>query len=88
MTAMSWTAYIGAAALLLLAGISKLAGMVGVYEAVGIGQWLRYAAGSIEVMTAVSLLLPLPTSLGGIGLALTVAEAGCTHLALIAASAP
>jgi hypothetical protein len=40
-------------------------------------------AGSIEVTTAVSLLIPLPTSFAGIGLALTVAEAGLTYLALI-----
>jgi hypothetical protein len=87
MTTMSWTTYIGAAAPLLLAGMLKLAGAagtIGLYEAAGMGQWLRYVAGAIDVMTAVSLLIPLPASFAGIGLALSVAEAGCTHLALIA----
>jgi hypothetical protein len=40
-------------------------------------------AGSIEVMTAVLLLIPMPAFFGGIGLALTVVEVGFTHLALI-----
>ncbi len=56
---------------------------MGVYEAVGTGQWFRYVAGSIELMTAVSLLVPLPAFVAGIGLALTMVEAGFTDLALI-----
>ena len=70
MTTMLWTTHIAAAALLLLAGILKLAGAastIGLYEAVGIGQRFRYVAGSIEVMTAVLLLIPLPAFRAGIG---------------------
>ena len=81
-----WATYISAATLLLLAGTLKLAGAadtVGLYEAVGIGQWFRCVAGAIEVMTAVSLLIPLPALFAGTGLALTLAEAGFTGLALI-----
>jgi len=86
MTRILWPTYIAAAVLLLLAGMSKLAGIadtIGLYEAVGMGQGFRYIAGSIEVTTAVSLLIPLPTSFAGVGLALTVAEAGLTYFALI-----
>ena len=77
-----WATHITAAGLLLLAGIVKLAGTIGVYEAAGIGQWFRYVAGSIEVMTAVALLIPVPALVAGLGLALTVVEAGLTGLAL------
>jgi len=80
-----WATHISAAALLLVAGIMKLAGTaetMELYEAAGTGQWFRYLAGSIEVMTAVSLLIPLPAFVAGIGLALTVVEAGLTNLAL------
>jgi len=80
-----WATHMAAAGLLLLAGILKLAGTagtIGLYEAVGIGQWFRYVAGSIEVMTAVALLIPMPALVAGLGLALTVVEAGLTGLAL------
>jgi hypothetical protein len=83
-----WATHISAAALLLLAGVAKLAGTadtMGVYEAAGIGQLFRCLAGSIEVMTGLSLLIPVPAFVAGIGLALTVVEAGLTSLALQAA---
>ena len=86
MMRMLWPTYLAAAVLLLLTGMSKLAGnadTIALYEAIGMGQWFRYVAGSIEVTTAVSLLIPLPTSVAGIGLAFTVGEAGLTYLALI-----
>jgi len=81
-----WATHIAAAALLLLAGVAKLgrgADAIGLYEVVGIGQWFSYLAGSIEVMTAVSLLIPLPAFVAGIGLALTVVETGFTGLAFL-----
>jgi len=86
MTKLLWPSYIAAAALLLLAGMSKLAGTadtVELYEAAGMGQGFRYLAGAIELTTAISLLIPLPTSFAGLGLSLTVMEAGLTYLALI-----
>jgi hypothetical protein len=67
-------------------GRTRPADTIVLYEAIGMGQWFRYVAGSIEVTTAVSLLTPLPTSFAGIGLALTVVEAGLTYLALISHS--
>jgi putative oxidoreductase len=86
MTRILWPTYIAAAALLFLAGMSKLASIadtIVLYEAIGMGQWFRYVAGSIEVTTAVSLLVPSLTSVAGIGMSLTVVEAGLTYLALI-----
>src|SRR5258706_14594787 len=55
-----WIVQIATAAMFLLAGSSKLAGvpaMVGLFTAIGIGQWVRYLTGSIEVVS--SVLVPI-----------------------------
>jgi uncharacterized membrane protein YphA (DoxX/SURF4 family) len=68
------------------AGISKLAGvpqMVQVFDAIGFGQWFRYVTGSIEVLGAVLLLVPVTGFFGGLLLAATMACAVATHLVLI-----
>ena len=54
-----WVLQIGLAGMFLLAGSSKLLGdpaMVGLFDAIGIGQWFRYLTGLIEVGSAVALL--------------------------------
>ena len=56
-----WVAQIALAAMFLLAGSSKLLGapaMVGLFDAIGIGQWFRYLTGLIEVGSALALLVP------------------------------
>ena len=81
-----WATDFATAVILLLVGISKLAGTsdtMALYEAAGIAQGFRYVGGSIEVMTAVLLLIPSPALVAGIGLALTLLEAGFTNLALM-----
>jgi uncharacterized membrane protein len=32
--------------------------MVGLFDAIGIGQWFRYLTGGLEVLGAVALLVP------------------------------
>lgn len=71
------------------AGIAKLAGvpqMVQVFEAIGFGQWFRYATGVVEVGGAVLLLVPATGFLGGLLLAVTMVFAVATHLVLIGGS--
>ncbi len=44
-----------------MAGFSKLSGneqMVGLFEAIGLGQWFRYLTGTMEVAGAILLLIP------------------------------
>ena len=56
-----WILQIGAAGMFLMAGFSKLSGdpqMVGLFDAIGLGQWFRYLTGSLEVLGAVLLLIP------------------------------
>jgi len=66
-----WILQIAGAAMFLMAGTSKLtgaAGMVQVFAAVGLGQWLRYFTGVLEVAGAAALLVPAFAGLGALWL--------------------
>ncbi len=75
------------------AGSGKLLGsadMIALFDAVGIGQWFRYATGSLEVLGALLLIIPGTIALGAVLLACVMAGAVATHLAILhtAATAP
>ena len=58
-----WILQIGAAGMFLMVGFLKLSGdpqMVGLFDAIGVGQWFRYVTGSLEVAGAILLLSPTP----------------------------
>jgi putative oxidoreductase len=81
-----WALQIGAAAIFLAAGLSKLAGataMVQMFDAVGVGQWFRYLTGSIEVTAALMLLVPGLAFFGALALAAVMLGAIGTHLFVI-----
>src|SRR5438128_2966729 len=64
-----WILQIGAAGMFLMVGFLKLSGdprMVGLFDAIGLGQWFRYVTGSLEVMGAVLLLVPRLSGLGAL----------------------
>ena len=64
-----WAVQIALAGMFLLAGSSKLLSapaMVGLFDAIGIGQWFRYVTGSIEVVSAVALLVPAWAAFGAL----------------------
>ena len=85
-----WIVQIATAAMFLLAGSSKLAGvpaMVGVFDAIGIGQWFRYLTGSIEVVSAGALLVPSWAAFGALLLIPTMVGAVLTHLFIVGGSA-
>ena len=47
-----WILQIGAAGMFVMVGFFKLSGdpqMVGLFDAIGLGQWFRYVTGSFEV---------------------------------------
>ena len=70
----------------LTAGGSKLAGaapMAAMFAQIGIGQWLRYLTGTIEVISAVLLLIPSLAFFGAAALASTMVGATFTHLFII-----
>ena len=76
--------------MLILAGGLKLAGvpvMVALFDAIGIGQWFRYVTGSIEVVSAVALLVPSWAAFGALLLVPTMVGAVITHLLIVGGSA-
>src|SRR5476651_1013214 len=81
-----WVAQVGVAAMVLMAGANKLSGneqMVGMFQAIGFGQWFRYLTGSIEVIGGILLLVPSLTGIGGLITTGVFVGAVATHLFLI-----
>ena len=84
-----WAVQIPLAGMFLLAGGSKLLGdpaMVGLFDAIGIGQWFRYATGVIEVASALALLVPSLAVFGAVALVATMVGAVATHLFIVGGS--
>ena len=84
-----WLTQIVLAAMFVFAGGLKLTGapdMVGLFDAVGIGQWFRYVTGSIVVLSAVALLVPSWAAFGALLLIPTMAGAVFTHLFIVGGS--
>jgi putative oxidoreductase len=78
-----WVVQIGLALMFLMAGGNKLAGnamMVGLFDAIGIGQWFRYVTGALEVTGALLLVVPRVTGLGAALLLPVMLGAVSTHL--------
>ena len=60
-----WILQIGAAGMFLMVGFLKLSGdpqLVGLFEAIGLGQWFRYLTGTLEVAGALLLLIHTRTA--------------------------
>ena len=81
-----WTLQIVSAALFLFAGALKLTGapmMVQMFDTIGLGQWFRYVTGSLEVISAVLLLVPSLARFGALALSVTMVGAILTHLFIV-----
>jgi len=84
-----WAVQIALAAMFLLAGGSKLLGapeMVGLFAAIGIGQWFRYVTGLVEVSSAIALLVPSFAVFGALALVATMIGAITVHLFVVGGS--
>jgi putative oxidoreductase len=84
-----WILQIGAAGMFLMVGFFKLSGdprMVGLFDAIGLGQWFRYVTGSLEVLGAVLLLVPRLSGLGALLLMDVMLGAVPTHLFVVGGS--
>jgi uncharacterized membrane protein YphA (DoxX/SURF4 family) len=81
-----WVLQLGAAFMFFQAGYHKLSGdpmMVGLFDAIGIGQWFRYVTGGIEFGSAILLLIPGLSAFGAALLLPTMIGALLTHLVII-----
>jgi uncharacterized membrane protein YphA (DoxX/SURF4 family) len=84
-----WVLQIGAAGMFLMVGFFKLSGdprMVGLFDAIGVGQWFRYVTGSLEVLGAILLLIPRLSGLGALLLVGVMLGAVATHLFVVGGS--
>jgi putative oxidoreductase len=84
-----WTLQILSAAMFLFAGGLKLAGvpvMVQEFGVIGLGQWFRFFTGTIEVVSAVLLLIPSLAAYGAAALFVTMIGAIFTHLFIVGGS--
>jgi putative oxidoreductase len=85
-----WLTQIALAGLFLFSGGLKLTGapeLVALFDAIGIGQWFRYVTGSIEVVSAVALVVPAWAAFGALMLIPTMVGALVTHLFIVGGSA-
>jgi len=85
-----WLTQIALAGMFLFSGGLKLTGapaLVALFDAIGIGQWFRYLTGSIEVLSAVALLVPSWAAFGALLLIPTMVGAVFTHLFIVGGSA-
>jgi putative oxidoreductase len=81
-----WVVQIGAAAMFLMAGANKLSGneqMVGMFQAIGLGQWFRYLTGSLEIIGGILLFAPSLAGVGGLLMTGVFVGAVATHLLII-----
>ena len=77
------------AAVFLLAGSVKIFGlpmMVQEFQHMGLGKWFRYATGTLEVIGAITILMPGRAAFGAILLSCIMVGAILTHLFLIGGS--
>jgi putative oxidoreductase len=84
-----WILQIGAAGMFLMVGFLKLSGnpqLVGLFEAIGLGQWFRYLTGTLEVVGAILLLIPRVSGLSALMLAGVMACAVVTHVFIVGGS--
>jgi putative oxidoreductase len=84
-----WVGQFLIAAAFLMSGGSKFASapaMVGLFSAIGIGQWFRYVTATIEVGSAMALLVPSLAPYGALALVATMAGAVFTHLFVVGGS--
>jgi uncharacterized membrane protein len=81
-----WALRIVMAVAIAPAGVLKIAGaqvMVDLFAAVGVGQWLRYVTGALEIAGAVGLLIPLLSGLAAAGLVALLAGATITNIFVV-----
>jgi uncharacterized membrane protein YphA (DoxX/SURF4 family) len=84
-----WVLQIAAAGMFLMVGFLKLSGnpqLVGLFEAIGLGQWFRYLTGTLEVVGAILLLIPRTSGLSALMLAAVMACAVGTHIFIVGGS--
>jgi putative oxidoreductase len=82
----AWAFQILAATQFFLTGLDKLSDappMVQLFATVGLGQWLRYVTGVIEIAGSIALLVPSLVLVGAALLAMTMVGALVAHFTVL-----
>jgi len=85
-TDVAWAFQVLAAAQFFVTGLDKISDapvMVQLFATVGFGQWFRYFTGTIEIVSAVLLLMPRVVVLGAALLAITMIGALVAHMTIL-----
>jgi uncharacterized membrane protein len=85
-----WTLQVLLALQFASGGVLKLAGdpaMVAMFADIGVGQWLRYLVGGLEIAGALGLLVPRLSGLAALGLVGLMVGAAATN-ALVLGTSP
>lgn len=72
-----------------MAGLAKVGSdqaMVEMLAAIGVGQWLRYVVGALELAGAVGVVVPRLSGLAALGLACLIAGASVTNVFVLGTS--
>src|SRR5467141_4161655 len=80
-----WVLQSLAAAAFLIAGATKHAGAINLatFEKIGLGQWLRYFIGGLEMVGAILIMVPRTAALAAAVLAATMIAAVVMHLFIV-----
>ena len=84
-----WALQVLLTAAFVMAALPKLTGdpaMIDLFDAIGAGQWLRYAIGILELAGAIGLLIPRLCGLAALGLTLLLVGATLTNIVALHAS--
>src|SRR5712691_2043151 len=81
-----WTLQVLVALAFVAAAAGRLLGsadMIGLFDAVGVGQWFRYVTGLLELLGALLLIVPGRAAFGSVLLAAVMVGAVTAHLTVL-----
>ncbi|TCO53735.1 DoxX family protein [Actinocrispum wychmicini] len=84
-----WIVQVGLGGYMIYSGWSLFgAGMVGKFDEIGVGQWLRYVTGVLEIAGGIGVFIPMLCGLAALGLALVLLGATLTELFMVSHGGP
>ncbi|MBQ1025043.1 DoxX family protein [Micromonospora sp. C95] len=87
LTGALWCLQVLLAAVFISVAVAKLSGApssVQTFDSIGLGQWLRYLTGAVELAGGVGLLVPRLATLAGLGMACVMVGASVANLLVLA----
>lgn len=84
-----WVVQVLLAAFFVFSGLMLFGdGLIDKFDEIGVGQWLRYVTGALEIAGAIGLVIPRLCGLAALGLSGVMAGAVVTELFMLAEGGP